>query len=74
VASDTEPLHEVIKHDETGKLFNFFDSEALAQSVIELLEDKSTRMRLGGAAREFAVQNYDLMRVCLPQQIEWLLD
>ena len=73
VASDTQPLHEAIKHEETGKLVDFFDPAALADSVIGLLEDNVERERLGIAAREFAISNYDLKGVCLPQQIEWLL-
>jgi len=72
VASDTQPLHEAIKHEETGKLVDFFDPAALADSVIGLLEDNVERERLGIAAREFAISNYDLKGVCLPQQIEWL--
>ena len=73
VASDTQPLHEAIKHEETGKLVDFFDPAALADSVIGLLEDNVERERLGIAAREFAISNYDLKGVCLLQQIEWLL-
>ena len=72
VASDTQPLHEAIRHDETGRLVNFFDQNALAASVIELLEDKDVRMRLGKAARVFAIENYDLRRVCLPKQLQWV--
>lgn len=73
VASDTQPLHEAIRHDETGRLVNFFDQNALATSVIELLEDEDARVRLGQAARAFAIENYDLKSVCLPKQIQWLL-
>ena len=73
VASDTQPLHEAIKHDETGRLVNFFDHSALADSVTRLLDDEDTRVRLGKAAREFAIENYDLKSVCLPKQIQWLL-
>ena len=73
VASDTQPLHEAIKHDETGRLVNFFDQTALATSVIELLDDEDARARLGQAARAFAVENYDLVKHCLPKQIQWLL-
>ncbi len=54
VASDTQPLHEAIKHDETGRLVNFFDHNALADSVIELLEDEESPSALGQAARAFA--------------------
>ena len=72
VASDTQPLHEAIKHDETGRLVNFFDQNALATSVIELLEDEEARVRLGEAARAFAIENYDLKSVCLPKQLQWV--
>ena len=74
VASDTEPLREVIEHDETGLLFNFFDSAGLADLVTELLESDTMRARLGDAARQFVIENYDLAQVCLPKQIEWLFD
>ncbi len=74
VASNTEPLREVIKSEETGRLFNFFDSVALADSVIELLENAGIRAQMGKAARDFVVQSYDLTRVCLPKQIKWLFD
>ena len=73
VASDTQPVHEVIKNNETGRLFDFFDPSALAGSVTDLLEDDTARMRLGESAREFVVANFDLIRICLPRQIEWLL-
>ena len=72
VASDTQPLHEAIRHDETGRLVNFFDQNALATSVIELLDDEDARMRLGEAARKFAIENYDLKSVCLPKQLQWV--
>jgi glycosyltransferase involved in cell wall biosynthesis len=72
VASDTQPLHEAIKHDETGRLVNFFDTEGLANEVCALLEDQSLRQRLGKNAREFAISNYDLNTVCLPRQLGWV--
>ena len=73
VASDTQPLHEAIKHDETGRLVDFFDHNLLADSVIRLLDDEDTRLRLGKAARIFAIENYDLVKHCLPKQLQWLL-
>jgi len=73
VASDTQPLHEAIRHDETGLLVDFFDHDALADSVTQLLDDEDTRVRLGEAARAFAIENYDLKSACLPKQIQWLL-
>jgi len=72
VASDTQPLREVIKHDETGRLVNFFDTSGLADEVCSLLNDKASRQRLGANARAFAKANYDLNSVCLPKQLLWI--
>jgi glycosyltransferase involved in cell wall biosynthesis len=72
VASDTQPLHEAIRHNDTGKLISFFDPAALAQSVCELLDQPEERARLGANARAFAQQHYDLKTVCLPQQLVWV--
>ncbi len=72
VASDTLPLKEAIVHDETGLLMNFFEPKSLVASVVKLLENPSERQRLGKNARQFAQSNYDLQKVCLPQQIQWV--
>ena len=72
VASDTQPLHEAIKHDETGRLVNFFDVSKLASEVCALLDDPEERERLGANARTFAQANYDLKTVCLPRQLAWV--
>ena len=72
VASDTQPLREAIRHNETGRLVNFFDVTALADQVCALLDDPAARTRLGASARAFAKANYDLRSVCLPRQLEWV--
>jgi len=72
VASDTQPLHEAIRHDDTGRLVNFFDAAGLANEVCMLLDDPSGRAMLGANARAFAQANYDLRAVCLPRQMQWV--
>jgi glycosyltransferase involved in cell wall biosynthesis len=72
VASDTQPLHEAIRHNETGKLVNFFDHATLAKEVCHLLDDPATRQQLGANARLFAQAHYDLQTVCLPKQLAWV--
>ena len=72
VASDTQPLHEAIQHDQTGRLVNFFDVSKLTNEVCALLDDPKARVRLGKNAREFAQANYDLKTVCLPRQLQWV--
>ena len=72
VASDTQPLREAIRHDETGRLVNFFDGGALTNEVCALLADPLARSRLGDKARAFAQASYDLKTVCLPKQLQWV--
>ncbi|MDD5175246.1 MAG: glycosyltransferase family 4 protein [Sterolibacterium sp.] len=72
VASSTQPLHEAINHNETGRLVDFFAPQALVDQVCELLDSPAERIRLGANAREFARKQYDLQSVCLPRQIAWV--
>ena len=72
VASDTAPLREAIVDGETGRLVDFFDTQALADAVCTLLADAPARAALGARARAFAQARYDLNTVCLPQQLEWV--
>jgi glycosyltransferase involved in cell wall biosynthesis len=72
VASDTQPLLEAIKHNDTGKLVSFFDPAALTHIVCKLLDQPEERARLGANARAFAQEHYDLQKVCLPQQLAWV--
>ncbi|MGD9823866.1 glycosyltransferase family 4 protein [Desulfobacter sp.] len=72
VASNTPPLHEAIRQNQTGRLVDFFDVQALADAVCDLLDDPEARKRLGTAACAFGRANYDLETVCLPRQIAWV--
>jgi glycosyltransferase involved in cell wall biosynthesis len=72
LASDTAPVLEAIRHDETGWLTDFFDTDALVEKANALLDDKDTRERLGNAARKFVLETYDLKTHCLPKQLEWV--
>lgn len=69
VASATPPVAEVLRDGETGVLVDYFDGKALVDRICELLDDPDRRARYGAAARDFAIRNYDLDTVCLPQQI-----
>lgn len=67
VASDTEPVREVIEHGKNGMLVPFFDSQKLAQQVSDLVEDPALREELSKSARRQVVEKYDLQEVCLPK-------
>ena len=72
VASNTQPVREAIRHNETGRLIDFFDVHGLVQEVSSLLDDPVARRKLGANARAFVKKTYDLKTVCLPKQIEWV--
>ena len=74
VASYTDPVKELITHDETGRLVDFFDRDALVDEVCALLDDAAMRRRLGQAARKLVVSRYDLKKICLPGQLQWVHD
>jgi len=72
VASDTQPLREAIAHDKTGRLVDFFDHQALAKEICQLLDNTKLRARLSKNARAFAIKHYDLQTICLPNQLAWV--
>lgn len=72
VASDTGPVREVITHDETGRLVDFFDENAIISEICALMDDAETRQRLGRNARKLARERYDLQSICLPHQLDWV--
>jgi len=71
-ASATSPVTEVIEHGVNGLLFDFFDRDALIESVCQLLDDAALREQLAAAARATVVARYDLSTVCLPAQARLL--
>lgn len=73
VGSRTGPVQEVIEHGRNGLLVDFFDVEALAGQVADALADRPLSRRLGQAARQKAIQRYDLKSQSLPRQLELLL-
>jgi glycosyltransferase involved in cell wall biosynthesis len=72
IASNTAPVAEVLEHDKTARLFDFFDREALVEELNNVLDDKELQDRLGQAARAKAVAEYDLRTVCMPNQMDWV--
>jgi len=69
VGSATPPVEEVIAHEKNGLLVDFFDIEALARRVIDCLAHPARYAPLRAAARQTALERYDLATICLPQQV-----
>ena len=70
VASDTQPVREVVEHGRNGLLVDFHDPAALARTVVNVLENRDSLAPLRAQARRDIVDRYDLRTVCLPRQLE----
>jgi glycosyltransferase involved in cell wall biosynthesis len=69
VGSRTGPVEEVVRHDVTGRLVDFFDVAALADEVVSVLQNREEFTHLGTAGRVLMRQRYDLGSYCLPGQL-----
>ena len=58
VASDTDPVREVVRDGENGLLVDFFDSGALADRICEALERPDAFAGVREGARRTAVEHY----------------
>ena len=71
VASDTEPVREVVRDGENGLLVDFFDTGALADRICEALDGSRVFEPLREAARQTAVERYAASRL-VPQRARLL--
>lgn len=66
VASDTEPVREVITDGQTGLLREFSDVDGLADAVIDVLERPANHRRLGPSAQRLVEERFALARTMPP--------
>jgi len=72
VGSRTAPVEEVIEHGHNGLLVDFFDTQALADTVADALAQGAALNRLRTAARQTVIDRYDLQRHCLPAMLRFI--
>ncbi|MGB7269046.1 MAG: glycosyltransferase, partial [Albidovulum sp.] len=72
IGSATGPVQEVIKDGKNGRLVDFFDVPGWSQALIRALGDPGADDPLRAAARQTAIETYDLRRQCLPGLIEFV--
>jgi glycosyltransferase involved in cell wall biosynthesis len=68
VGSATAPVQEVIQHGHNGLLVDFFDHQALAESVADLLNNREHAEELGRNARATILKDYGLEQ-CVPRHL-----
>lgn len=69
VASDVAPVREAMQHGKTGLLVDFFDPNAIAAQVADVLEKPRDYAEIGPAARQHVIDTYDFTTICLPEHI-----
>ena len=69
IGSDTPPVREVIKHGANGILVDFFDFEALANQLADVLHNSKSYDTLARAGRSTIREYYDRQKICLPQRL-----
>jgi glycosyltransferase involved in cell wall biosynthesis len=69
LASDTEPVREMIEHGQNGLLADFFDVEEMADAAERVLDDPQQYRHLGENGSEMIANRYSL-DVCLPQMLK----
>lgn len=69
VGSDTEPVREVIADGQNGFLVDFFDHQALAHRIADVLAHRHDLPHLRRAARQTVLERYDKARTCLPAHL-----
>lgn len=68
VGSATAPVQEVIQHGHNGLLVHFFDHQALAESVADVLNNRKLAEELGRNARATILKDYSLEE-CVPRHL-----
>lgn len=71
VGSNTGGVTEVIEDGVNGLLVNFFDPQAIAERVSEVLDHPNPLQELRDKARETIKERYDLSKL-LPEHLKWI--
>jgi len=71
IASDTEPVKEVMTDKFNGILTDFFDVNALVEKINDVLDNREKYKLIRENARDTVVKNYDL-KMLLAKEIDFL--
>ena len=71
VASNTQPVQEVIKDGENGLLFDFFNVGELIEKIEFVFNNPEKMKEISYNARETVVKNYSLEKI-MPNQLDFL--
>jgi glycosyltransferase involved in cell wall biosynthesis len=73
VASNTEPVKEVIQDNQNGLLVDFFNHEEIAESIADVLSKPKQFLTLRENARTTILNQYDQQSICMSQWRDFIL-
>jgi glycosyltransferase involved in cell wall biosynthesis len=74
IGSATSPVIEVIEDGRNGRLVDFFDAEAMARIIAEVLDDADGMRAMRRRARQTVLEHYDLAKVSIPRYLALIDD
>lgn len=63
IVTDCTGSRDSVRHEITGMLVPAGSPEAICASILQIMDDSALRSKMGGAARKWAVEQYDQRRV-----------
>lgn len=73
IASDTQPVREIMQDGENALLVDFFSPEQVAEKVVYALDNREKMQSLRKAARQVILDSYDLHKL-LPSHMKLIED
>lgn len=71
IASNTQPVLEVVKDNYNGLLCDFFNVEQIVEKIEYALDNRNKNKKIGENARKTIIENYGLDKI-LPKQINFI--
>lgn len=72
IGSATQPVMEALEHGKTGTLVDFFDVAGWSAALTDALAHPGRYLPLRQAARQRALERYDLRSNCLPRMVDFV--
>ena len=72
IGSKTQPVEEVVTHQDNGLLVDFFDIQGIADAAVDALANPQAYRVMRQRARRTIIDNYDLQTLSLPAQMKLL--
>ena len=70
IGSNTKPVKEVIKHNKTGLLVDFFDYKEISNAISSVLSSPKGFEKIRKSARDLIIDKFDLHKVSIPKYLE----